>query len=137
VIREIKTKKIKIKLKITMTRFALATTLSNFHAQTRNNIRVALLPEVSRKTMLLLIAAVSVVGILYIWQINSMATLGYQVKDLETQKSDLLKTNTDLSLQITDKTSSEYVMSRLQELNMIPVGSISYLKVPGSVALNK
>lgn len=120
-----------------MSKFAFATTLSNFHAQTRATVRVALLPEISRRTMYLLIIAVSVVGMLYIWQINAMATLGYQVKDLETQKAGLVKTNSELSLQVTERTSSEYVMNRLQELKMIPVGSISYLKTPSSVALNK
>lgn len=120
-----------------MSRFAFLQPVAYFQKNIGHSVRVLPLPTVTRRSMLALIVSVIVFGILYIWQINSLATLGYQVKDLEMQKNTLQKSYDDLSLQVTDKTSSEYVINRLKALDMVGGGTVKYVSIPGSVALSK
>jgi len=120
-----------------MSRFAFIQPIAYIQKNIGHSVRVLPLPNVSRRSMMALVIAVVAFGILYIWQINSLATLGYQFKDLEMQKSALQKTNDQLSLQVTDKTSSEYVINRLQALEMVGGGSVKYVTIPGNVALSK
>ena len=95
------------------------------------------LTGVSQRHVHLLLGIAMVLGIFYIWEINSLATLGYQIKDLEQQRYQLRQVNQKLSVETVDASSSATILKRLEAIEMVPVGSISYIKQREGVAVNK
>ena len=85
-----------------------------------------------KKMNFYVIALGIVFGLLYIWQVNALATVGYEMRDLEVTASELKESNQQLSIQVTEAQSTARIMERLEEMDMVPVGNISYIKKTGS-----
>ncbi|MCX6740529.1 MAG: hypothetical protein NTZ49_04860 [Candidatus Parcubacteria bacterium] len=91
----------------------------------------------NKNRLLVLGILVFVCGIFYLWQINSLATKGYQIKELEEKVSDLKDNNKKLQVQITELRSVSRINEEVKRLNMQEVARIEYLSANGSVALNR
>ena len=92
----------------------------------------------SKSSLYLIIGLILAICLFYLWQTNSLATKGYQIKDLESRVSDLRKTNKQLQLQITELRSTERITKEVEALKMVAVARVEYLKADGStVALNR
>jgi cell division protein FtsL len=76
-------------------------------------------------------------GFVYLWQINSLATKGYKIKDLEEKVSQIKDQNKKLELEVTELRSSARIAEKLKELNLVEVAKIEYLTANGSVAVNR
>ncbi len=75
--------------------------------------------------------------IMYLWQINGLATKSYQIKDLEGKLSELKDENKKLQVEITELRSITRLNERVKKLNMQEVSRLEYLSATGSVALNR
>lgn len=95
--------------------------------------------QINRRTFLFfLIAAIALCFFIYLWQVNSMATKGYKIKDLEGRMSDLKDQNKKLELQVAELRSTARISEKLKELNLVEVAKIEYLTSSGtSVAINR
>jgi cell division protein FtsL len=92
----------------------------------------------NRNKVIILTVLIIFCGVLYLWQINSLATKGYNMKDLEAKASELKDENKRLQVQITDLRSVARITEKVQELKMVEVARLEYLKANGStVALNR
>lgn len=67
------------------------------------------------------------VGILYLGQINVMATKGYELKALEVKKAELMKANKDLEVKVAEAQASENLLKRIDELQLVRVSNVSYI----------
>ncbi|MCX6743842.1 MAG: hypothetical protein NT116_06470 [Candidatus Parcubacteria bacterium] len=77
-------------------------------------------------------------GMIYLWQINGLATRGYQIKELEEKAAELKDTNQKLQIQITQLRSTSRLEEKVAQLNMVEVSRIEYLQANGStVAMNR
>ncbi len=92
----------------------------------------------SRSGVIIIICFISVACLLYLWQVNGLATKGYEIKDLEEKVSELREKNKDLELEITQLRSTERISQAVEKLEMIEVARVEYLKANGtSVAINR
>ena len=88
--------------------------------------------------MIILISLISFSGLLYLVQINSLATKGYEMKNLDEQISELKSKNKRLEIQIAELSSTERILAQLDKLEMVEVARVEYLKANGtSVAINR
>jgi cell division protein FtsL len=102
-----------------------ANAISNYQTKNRNNI-------------IILGSLIFVCGILYLWQINCMATSGYEIKELENKAAALKDENKDLQVQITELRSTSRLETKIAELKMVEVARVEYLQANGStVAMNR
>jgi len=92
----------------------------------------------SRKSLFLVFALILIICFFYLWQTNSLATKGYQIKDLQDRVSDLRKTNKHLQLEMTELRSTERITKEIEALKMVSVARVEYIKSDGSaVAMNR
>lgn len=93
---------------------------------------------VNKNQTALLLVCLIVLGIGYLGEINSLSTKGFALKSLESRKSELLQQQKVLQVQLTEARATENIMNKISQLDMVPVYSISYIKVGSSdVALAK
>ncbi len=74
----------------------------------------------------------------YLWQVNSVATSGYELKELEKKISILEKRHSKLLLQATELRALSRVEEKSRELGMVANDTIYYLTADkGVVALGR
>jgi len=74
----------------------------------------------------------------YLWQINSVATRGYKIRELEEKTSQLKEINKKLEVEVTELRSTARITEKVKELNMVEVVRVEYLKSNGdTVAVNR
>lgn len=88
------------------------------------------------KTLNIIVAIlIAVVGVGYLVEVNSLATRGYQIKDLETQLADLKQDQSDLQLDALSLQSMGTVSGKISGLDMVAAGQADYLsQTPVAVA---
>jgi len=91
----------------------------NFKAKTLNVMMITLLISV---------------GVVYLAQMNSLATKGYQIRELENEISELEQSRSDLELEALSLQSMGSVGEKVQDLGMIAVNEADYLQ-PTPVAV--
>ncbi|MCF6276675.1 MAG: hypothetical protein L3J07_02380 [Candidatus Magasanikbacteria bacterium] len=87
----------------------------------------------TKTTRALLFCLIAFFGIMYLGSVNSVATKGYQIADLEKQLVSLERENDKLSFEISQYRSMHSIQDRLQELEMIPISKIDYVDVTAGV----
>ncbi|MFC1598931.1 hypothetical protein ACFL2U_02925 [Patescibacteria group bacterium] len=92
----------------------------------------------SRSWLLVLIGVIVVCGFFYLWQINSLATKGYEIKGLEEKVAELRQINKKIDLEITELRSTNRLNAAVQDLGLVQVARVEYLRANGtSVAINR
>ena len=82
-----------------------------------------------------LLAAVSIAGILYIVQVNELATMGYEIKNKEKQIEKLGKTNETLKIRAAELKSMHNLEIEKRRMQMKKPDEISYVELENPVAL--
>jgi cell division protein FtsL len=83
----------------------------------------------------LLVALICILGVFYIFEVNNMATKGYEIKSLENKINDLKKDNEKLKIQSAELKSMYNIEEKTKELNMVVPKNTSYLNIPGDMAM--
>jgi len=92
----------------------------------------------SKGAVIIFFAFILIVSLLYLFQVNSLATKGYEIKDLEEKAAELRAKNKALELQITELRSTERITREIKNLDMVAVARVEYLKANGtSVAIKR
>lgn len=112
-----------------MTRFAFLKRKMQVKAKT------ARLNLVSPRWLILWLLIVALFA--YVWQINSLATYGYQVRELEKEVADLKNTNKQLENQSANLRSLDGLKKKLDQLSLVPVANVQYLSPPSSIVAQK
>jgi cell division protein FtsL len=93
-------------------------------------------PKIGRVTLsFFLVVLVCATGVFYIFEVNNMATKGYEIDKLEKQLNDLKKENERLQIEAAELKSMYKIEEKTKELNMIAPKGVSYLSLPGDVAM--
>ncbi len=82
-----------------------------------------------------LVALVCALGVYYIFEVNKIAVRGYEIRELESKLEKIKKDNETLQIQAAELKSMYKIEERTKELNMIVPKDISYLNLPGDVAM--
>jgi hypothetical protein len=92
----------------------------------------------NRNSLIILGILIFSCGLLYLWQINCLATRGYQIKELENKAAVLKDANKHLQVEITQLRSTTRLEAKVAELKMVSVARVEYLQANGtSVAMNR
>ena len=91
--------------------------------------------KVSFKTLnIVVVALIVVIGVSYLVQINSLATKGYQIEELENRITELQQEQADLELEALSLQSMGVVKEKVDNLGMVLAGESDYLQ-PTPVAV--
>ena len=63
----------------------------------------------------------------YLFQVNSLATKGYEIRELESQIEEVRQKNQQLQLAVAELESLESVKNKVAELNMVAVGKADFI----------
>lgn len=74
-----------------------------------------------------LVALIFLFGVLYVLQVNSLSTRGYEVKNLEQRMAELKEQNKRLEIEAASLRSIQNIEDDLQALNLVPSTHIEYI----------
>lgn len=83
----------------------------------------------------ILIIFMCALGVFYIYEVNSLATKGYEIKSLEQKLEGLKKTNEQLNIKAAELKSMYNIEQTTKDLDMVAPNDVSYLNLPGNVAM--
>lgn len=83
----------------------------------------------SYRRFVVMIGALLLATIVYIWQINALAVAGYELKDLEAQSAALKNENAQLEVAIASEQSTQKILARIEATDLVPVGSVSHISL--------
>jgi|WetSurMetagenome_2_1015567.scaffolds.fasta_scaffold190854_1 hypothetical protein len=83
----------------------------------------------------LLVSLICVAGVLYIFEVNNAATQGYKIQNLEKEVQELKNNNEKLKIKEAELRSMYNIEERTKDLNMTVPKDVSYLTLPGNVAM--
>ena len=86
---------------------------------------------------IIVLGLVVFIGISYLIQINTLATKGYQIRELETKVTQLEKESKTMELQVLELQSMDNVKNKVSQLNMVDVGKVEYLMPTPVVFANR
>lgn len=84
----------------------------------------------SPKARLIMIISCAVMGVLYLWLVNSSATSGFYLSELEDRMGELEHEYRSLELAKTELRSLQHLQEQSLEMNMVASHSADYLKAP-------
>lgn len=106
----------------------------NFLSQSSGNQVTVIKPFNLRWLMLGLILA----GLMtYLWQINSLSTYGFRVRELEKQVGSLRENNKGLENQVVNLQSLSSLQQKIDLFSFVPVTNIEYITPVSSVIAQK
>ena len=73
-------------------------------------------------------AGLFIAGVLYLLQVNALATRGYEIKKLEKRILELKEANRRLELESTALKSIETIESQARILNFVPSGRVNHVQ---------
>lgn len=92
--------------------------------------------EISLKAAIfVLVGALVVAGILYLYQVNNIAIQGYEVRDIENKVQDLQQENQKLKIQEVESKSMYNIEKATENLNLVNSGNVSYVEMKGPMAM--
>jgi len=92
--------------------------------------------RVGRVTLnFLLVVFIAALGVFYIFEVNSNATKGYEIRSLEKKVQELKDSQERLKIKEAELKSMYNIEERTKNLNMVAPKDVSYLTLPGSVAM--
>ncbi|OGI24958.1 MAG: hypothetical protein A3J76_03925 [Candidatus Moranbacteria bacterium RBG_13_45_13] len=93
-------------------------------------------PKMGRVTLsFMLVMLICASGVFYIFEVNNLATKGYEIRDMENRINELRKENENLRIQAAELKSMYKIEEKTKELNMVVPKDVSYLNLPGDVAM--
>lgn len=118
-----------------MSRYLTITNSNSVHfGERKKSIQTG--PQMGRVTLnFILVALVCAAGVFYIFEVNNLATKGYEIRKMENQLNELKKENENLRIQEAGYKSMYNIEERTRDLNMVAPKDVSYLNLPGDVAM--
>lgn len=84
-----------------------------------------------------MIVVVMFLGVLYVAQINKLATMGYEIKEKENKIATLYKDNEALKIHAAELKSMHQLELKKDEMNLKKPQEIGYLEVESPVAMRR
>ena len=85
-------------------------------------------PATVQRLNLAILAAILILGLVYLFVINSMGTKGFAIKKLEQQLNQLEAEQKTLQIQSSDLQSINKLGAEAQKLNFVPTTNVTYIK---------
>jgi len=79
--------------------------------------------------------AVFICGTVYLYQVNDLATKGYEIKDIEDRIQILEKEGKKMKIKEVELRSMYNIEKSTQELNLVSPANVTYVEMDSSVAM--
>lgn len=89
----------------------------------------------SRGIILILSGVVIFFGVFYLYQVNNLATKGYEIREMESKIATLNDANRKNKIYEMELRSMHNIEKEMQDLNLVSPTNITYLDMNGSVAM--
>lgn len=83
----------------------------------------------------LLVVLICLLGVGYIFEVNRVATQGYEIRELEKRVQDLKDKNEKLKIREAELRSMYNIEQNSKDLDMVAPKDVSYMQLPGNVAM--
>lgn len=90
-----------------------------------------------KKVGIILILTVMLAGAFYLYQVNNLATKGYEMKEVESRVQKLQDDSQRLKIKETELRSMYNLEKATQKLDLVNPTSVSYLEINGPVAMKQ
>ena len=77
---------------------------------------------------LILLIVITLIGLVYLLEINSLGTKGYQIRQLEVKLKQLEIEQKNLQVQASSLQSINRIEQEAVKLNFVPAGNVTYIK---------
>ena len=77
---------------------------------------------------MILVACTLVFGATYLFEINSLSTKGYEIRQLERKIKEMETEQKHLEVQAANLQSINRIQQEAKKLNFVPTGSVTYIK---------
>lgn len=74
-------------------------------------------------------------GFIYLFQVNDLATKGFEMKEMENKISDLEETGKKLQIKETELRSMYAIEKDARDLNLVNSSNVSYVEINGPMAM--
>jgi len=81
------------------------------------------------------LSLVALSGVFYLYQVNSMATKGIEIKKAENKITELKQQGEELQIREVEQRSMYNIEKEVKNLDLVNTAEISYLEVSGPVAM--
>ncbi|HRY82259.1 MAG TPA: hypothetical protein P5232_00925 [Candidatus Moranbacteria bacterium] len=88
-----------------------------------------------KSTIFVLASLVLMLGIFYLYQVNDLATKGYEIKEMEKQIANLSQINKNNRIKEVELKSMYNIEKTAEGLNLVSSKGITYLNLNGPVAM--
>ncbi|MDO8240920.1 MAG: hypothetical protein Q7T51_03010 [Candidatus Moranbacteria bacterium] len=82
-----------------------------------------------------MVFCVCIGGAAYLYQVNDIATKGYEIRDLENQIQDLSKESKKMEIREVELRSMYNIEKASQDLNLVNSNDVTYVEIDGPVAM--
>ncbi len=86
-------------------------------------------------SIFILVFLIIIAGSFYLYQVNDLATKGFEVRDLEKQIQNLQKNGKQMQIREVELRSMYNIEKSTQELDLVSPSNITYLEINGPVAM--
>ena len=86
-------------------------------------------------SVIFLASLIIIAGSFYLYQVNDLATKGFEVRDLERQIQELEKNGKQMQIREVELRSMYNIEKSTQELDLVNPSNITYLEIDGPVAM--
>jgi hypothetical protein len=91
------------------------------------------MPSLALTSMLVFLILLA--GTFYLYQVNDLATKGYEIRDIENQIQTLEKDSKKMKIKEVELRSMYNIEKSTQELNLISPQNVTYVEMDSSVAM--
>jgi len=85
--------------------------------------------------VLFLMVVIIFLGGIYLYQVNKVATQGFEMKEAESKIQDLENTSKKLKIKEVELKSMYNIEKSMENLNLVNSDNVSYIEMDGSVAM--
>ncbi|KKR20126.1 MAG: hypothetical protein UT50_C0021G0004 [Candidatus Moranbacteria bacterium GW2011_GWA2_39_41] len=82
-----------------------------------------------------IVFCIGIGGAAYLYQVNDIATKGYEIRDLEKQVKDLSKESKKMEIREVELRSMYNIEKASQDLNLVNSNDVTYVEIDGPVAM--
>lgn len=100
------------------------------HSRSGGNVKIG-----SATGIFILAGAVLLAGSVYLYQVNGLATKGYEIRELETKIQNLEKEGQNLQIKEVELRSMYNIEKATKDLNLVNSSNVSYAEIKGPVAM--
>lgn len=112
-----------------------------FHTKNRNSKKGQVLKNMGSIKIgftgifFVLTSIIIVCGAVYLYQVNDLATKGYEIKDVENRIQELKRSNEQNKIKEVELKSMYNIEKATQDFNLVSPEEITYLEINGPVAM--